>query len=83
VSVKGHKPTEMGPEMRCIWDHEPWPCGTVKLIAEIRRGIAAEVRPTTPEPRGSWPGAEIQYERWQTRMDVAEEIEDGIPEGLR
>lgn len=80
MSWQDHEPIDEGDgDVRCIWCGEPWHCPTVKLVAEVRKSIAAEVRPTTPEPMDS----DISFERWQTRHNVAEEIEDMIPEGLR
>lgn len=70
MSAKDHKPTDWGAGTRCIWCHEPWPCDTAKLIVEVRRDIAAEVRPKTPEP----PCCDSHAQAWQTRTDIANEI---------
>lgn len=79
MSWKDHQATDWGPAVHCIWCHEPWPCPTVKLATEVIKDVVQCVRPTTPEPMDS----DISFERWQTRHNVAEEIEDMIPEGLR
>ncbi|MFE0472672.1 hypothetical protein ACFW2V_13755 [Streptomyces sp. NPDC058947] len=79
MSWKDHKPTNWGFSMHCIWCHEPWPCPTVELAAEVIEDIVKCVRPTSPEPMDS----NTSFERWQTRHNVAEEIEEMIPEGLR
>lgn len=80
MTYKDHKPADWGfSGQRCIWDHEPWPCETTRVAVEVIRDVAKKVRPVTPEPMDS----EISFERWQTRHDVAEEIEDMIPEDLK
>lgn len=79
MSWKDHQPTEWGTQKHCIWCHEPWPCSTARLAAEVLKDVVEQVRPTTPEPMDS----DISFERWQTRHFVAEEIEEKIPAGLR
>lgn len=79
MSWKDHQPTDCGSRVHCIWCHEPWPCATVKLAAEVIKDVVAEVRPTTPEPRC----CDLHAAARQERQDVAEEVEDMIPEGLR
>lgn len=77
MSVKDHQSTDWGNGgIRCIWCHEPWPCPTVELAAEVRRGIAEEVRPNKPEPLC----CDLHAATWQERMDIAEEIEDKVPQ---
>lgn len=79
MSTKDHKPTQWGNETRCIWDHDPWPCDTVKLVAEVRRDVAAEVRSKNPEPVC----CNLHAATWQASMDIAEEIEDKAEEILK
>lgn len=74
MSAKDHKPTDWGfGETRCIWCHEPWPCPTGRLVAEVRRDVAAEIRPQGDEPAC----CEVHAATWQLRKDLAEEIESG------
>jgi hypothetical protein len=51
----------------------------VKLVAEVLRDIATEVKSQDPEPRC----CDEHAASWQATQDIAEEIEEKIPEGLR
>lgn len=78
-----HLPSDWGVgKKRCLYDHNLWPCDEAKVIAEAWREIAEVQRPDYPEPKGSFEGAEIEFTRWETRNDAADEIEERIQDFL-
>jgi hypothetical protein len=80
MSWKDHQPTDWGwRQKHCIWCHEPWPCPTAKVAAEVLREVATEVKSQNPEPQC----CDEHAASWQAKQDIAEEIEERIPEGLR
>jgi hypothetical protein len=79
MSWKDHTATDWGNQKHCIWCHEPWPCPTIKLASEVLRDVAAGVKSKNPEPRC----CDEHAMQWQATQDIAEEIEEKIPEELR
>jgi hypothetical protein len=76
MSWKDHQPTDWGwRQKHCIWCHEPWPCPTAKVAAEVLKDVITEVGPKGAEPMDS----DISFERWQTREFVVDEIKDMFP----
>lgn len=77
MSIRDHKPTDwVSGGLRCIWDHDPWPCSTVRIRREVIKATVAdlikEIGSDRPEPAC----CDTHYERWQARQDAIEEIKE-------